>query len=111
VCIQVPFFGDQPFWGDSVLAAGVGPRPVPIGRLTTKDLLAAFAAFDTPEVRASAERVAAQMALENGRSAAVEHFHRHDIAFSLHAVSYVQEVSDQFLLLFTQRFSKVHFLI
>lgn len=76
-CIQVPFFGDQPFWGNCCLAAGVGPRPVPIGRLCKKDLLAAFAAFDTAEMRASAKRVAEQMALENGRSAAVEHFHRY----------------------------------
>jgi UDP:flavonoid glycosyltransferase YjiC (YdhE family) len=74
--LQVPFFGDQPFWGDSVLAAGVGPRPVPIGRLSVKDLLAAFAVFDTAAVRASAARMAAQMAQENGRSTAVQHFHR-----------------------------------
>ena len=74
--MQVPFFGDQPFWGDCCLAAGVGPRPVPIGRLCTKDLLAAFVAFDAPETRRSAQRVAEQMALEDGCSAAVQHFHR-----------------------------------
>ena len=76
-CIQVPFFGDQPFWGDCCLAAGVGPRPVPIGRLTLKELLAAFAAFQLPEVRDSAQHVAEKMRTENGRDAAVQHFHRH----------------------------------
>lgn len=27
--VIVPFFGDQPFWGDRVHALGAGPAPVP----------------------------------------------------------------------------------
>src|SRR3990172_7113368 len=32
--ITVPYFGDQPFWGQCVAALGVGPRPIPRTKLT-----------------------------------------------------------------------------
>ncbi|KAE9177384.1 hypothetical protein PF002_g28353, partial [Phytophthora fragariae] len=32
----VPFFGDQPFWGQAVVSAGVGVAPCPIAQLTTE---------------------------------------------------------------------------
>lgn len=37
--VVVPFFGDQPFWGERVARLGVGPRPIPRKSLTA-DLLA-----------------------------------------------------------------------
>lgn len=40
--MQVPFFGDQPFWGDCCLRAGLMPKPVPIGKLSKKALVHAF---------------------------------------------------------------------
>lgn len=73
----MPFFGDQPFWGDCCLRAGVGPKPVPIGKLCKKALLHAFEILDLPEVRAKAQEVAVQMNAENGRSAVVKHFHEY----------------------------------
>lgn len=36
--IVVPFFGDQPFWGQRVHALGVGPRPIPRRKLTADNL-------------------------------------------------------------------------
>lgn len=72
----MPFFGDQPFWGDCCHRAGVGPRPVPIGRLRTKDLLEAFDTFGAPEVRGAAEAMAERMGREQGAQAAVQHFHQ-----------------------------------
>ena len=38
----IPFTADQPFWGQRILAAGVGPRPIPVKRLTAQSLLAAI---------------------------------------------------------------------
>ncbi|CAI5517138.1 unnamed protein product [Closterium sp. Naga37s-1] len=38
----IPFFGDQPFWGARVHAAGVGPEPIPIGSLTLDKIVAAI---------------------------------------------------------------------
>ena len=36
--VVVPFFGDQPFWGDIVFRAGAGPEPVPYKKMTEKIL-------------------------------------------------------------------------
>lgn len=80
----MPFFGDQPFWGDCCLRAGVGPKPVPIGRLSNKVLMHAFETFDLPEVRSKAREVAEAMNAEDGRTAAVEHFHWSALAPVVH---------------------------
>jgi sterol 3beta-glucosyltransferase len=40
--IVVPFFGDQPFWGQRVAALGVGPAPIPKRRLTAERLAQAL---------------------------------------------------------------------
>ena len=40
--ITVPYFGDQPFWGQRVAALGVGPRPIPRSRLTVEGLAQAL---------------------------------------------------------------------
>eukprot|EP01062_Namystynia_karyoxenos_P069143 TRINITY_DN6450_c2_g1_i2.p1 TRINITY_DN6450_c2_g1~~TRINITY_DN6450_c2_g1_i2.p1 ORF type:complete len:1372 (+),score=269.11 TRINITY_DN6450_c2_g1_i2:82-4197(+) len=38
-CTQVvPFFGDQPFWGNCCYAQGVGPKPIPVKEITAKQL-------------------------------------------------------------------------
>ncbi|XP_010524699.1 PREDICTED: sterol 3-beta-glucosyltransferase UGT80A2-like isoform X2 [Tarenaya hassleriana] len=34
----VPFFGDQPFWGDRVHARGVGPAPIPVDEFSLHKL-------------------------------------------------------------------------
>jgi sterol 3beta-glucosyltransferase len=38
----VPFFGDQPFWGDHVHARGVGPAPIPVDEFSLQKLVAAI---------------------------------------------------------------------
>nr|HMT22187.1 glycosyltransferase [Promineifilum sp.] len=38
----VPFFGDQPFWGDRVQALGAGPRPILQDDLTAERLAEAI---------------------------------------------------------------------
>ncbi len=40
--IVIPFFADQPFWGNRVAALGVGPKPVLYQNLTTQKLQAAI---------------------------------------------------------------------
>ncbi|CAI7891201.1 unnamed protein product [Closterium sp. NIES-53] len=47
----IPFFGDQPFWGARVHAAGVGPEPIPIGSLTLDKIVAAIDFMIRDEVR------------------------------------------------------------
>jgi sterol 3beta-glucosyltransferase len=36
--VVIPFFGDQPFWGERVAELGVGPRPIPRKQLSVERL-------------------------------------------------------------------------
>lgn len=47
--VVVPFFADQPLWARCVERLGVGPRPVPLKRLTVDRLAAAIRAAVTDE--------------------------------------------------------------
>uniref|UniRef100_M4BDD3 Uncharacterized protein n=1 Tax=Hyaloperonospora arabidopsidis (strain Emoy2) TaxID=559515 RepID=M4BDD3_HYAAE len=72
----VPFFGDQPFWGRAVLDAGVGVEPCPISQLTTEKLCTAFAALESPQLRARAKVLQELMRHEDGAGEAVRCFYR-----------------------------------
>ncbi|TEA21368.1 Sterol 3-beta-glucosyltransferase UGT80B1 [Colletotrichum sidae] len=71
----VPFFGDQPFWGDMVALAGAGPKPIPHQKLTAENLSEAIRFCLTPEAAAAAAQLAAKMRTENGVATAVQSFH------------------------------------
>ena len=38
----MPFFGDQPFWGEMVHAKGVGPTPIPVKQFSLDRLVHAI---------------------------------------------------------------------
>lgn len=46
----VPFFGDQPFWGDRVHARGLGPAPIPVDQFGLQKLVDAIKFMMKPEV-------------------------------------------------------------
>lgn len=46
----VPFFGDQPFWGDAVFNQGVGPKAIPVGDFSLDRLVKALEFMGQPEV-------------------------------------------------------------
>ncbi|KAJ1323153.1 sterol 3beta-glucosyltransferase [Microdochium nivale] len=71
----VPFFGDQPFWGDMVALAGAGPKPIPHKQLNAQNLADAIRFCLTPEAAAAAREVAARMETENGVATAAKSFH------------------------------------
>jgi hypothetical protein len=75
----VPFFGDQPFWGAMVARAGAGAhQAVPYKRLTASTLAEGIMQCLSPEAKAGAEKIAADIAEEgDGAKNAVESFHRH----------------------------------
>ncbi|KAK8151631.1 hypothetical protein BC567DRAFT_300161 [Phyllosticta citribraziliensis] len=73
----VPFFGDQPFWGDMVAAAGAGPSPIPHRQLDSRILAEAITYCLTPEASDAAQGIAAKMRAENGVENAVHSFHAH----------------------------------
>jgi sterol 3beta-glucosyltransferase len=73
----VPFFGDQPFWGQAVASARVGVAPCPIAQLTTEVLSSAFMELANPELRRRAEAMRDLMQQEDGAEEAVRSFYRH----------------------------------
>ena len=71
--IGVPFFADQPFWAERAYRLGAGPRPVDRKRLTAERLAAAISqAVGDPAYRQNAERIGAQLRIEDGVQNAVE---------------------------------------
>ncbi|KAF5664929.1 UDP-glucose,sterol transferase [Fusarium circinatum] len=72
----VPFFGDQPFWGQMVANAGAGPAPIPHTELTVDKLAAAIRYCPSPQAAAAATTIADKMASEVGVRAAVQSFHK-----------------------------------
>jgi len=70
--ITVPYFGDQPFWGQCIAALGVGPRPIPRTKLTQERLAHAVRmAVDDIPMRERAARLGAAIRAEDGTGNAV----------------------------------------
>ncbi|KAI0133778.1 glycosyltransferase family 28 domain-containing protein [Xylariales sp. AK1849] len=64
--VVVPFFGDQPFWGQMIAAAGAGPVPVPFKEMTADSLAASITFALKPDVRSAAKELAVHIAEEDG---------------------------------------------
>ncbi|KAK2648891.1 hypothetical protein Ddye_016380 [Dipteronia dyeriana] len=73
----VPFFGDQPFWGEQVHARGVGPPPIPIEEFSLPKLVDAIIFMLDPKVKESAVELAKAMETEDGITGAVKAFFKH----------------------------------
>ncbi|KAK4573358.1 hypothetical protein RGQ29_031357 [Quercus rubra] len=73
----VPFFGDQPFWGDRVNARGVGPPPIPIDEFTLPKLVDSINFMLDPKVKERAVELAKAMENEDGVTGAVKAFFKH----------------------------------
>ncbi|XP_051142958.1 sterol 3-beta-glucosyltransferase UGT80A2-like isoform X2 [Andrographis paniculata] len=73
----VPFFGDQPFWGDRVHARGVGPPPIPVDEFALPKLVDAIKCMLEPKVKERAIELAKAMENEDGVTGAVKAFFKH----------------------------------
>ncbi|GAY40144.1 hypothetical protein CUMW_049780 [Citrus unshiu] len=62
----VPFFGDQPFWGERVHARGVGPPPIPVDEFSLPKLINAINFMLDPKVKERAVELAEAMEKEDG---------------------------------------------
>lgn len=75
--IVVSHLFDQPFWGRTLAAIGVGPEPIPRSRLTADRLAAAIASvLDSKTMRARAHQLGAAIRKEDGIDRAVQVIHR-----------------------------------
>lgn len=75
--VVVPFFGDQPFWGDMIYRAGAGPRPVPHRQLDAQNLSEAILFCLNSDVKQAVQHMSKQMMDNDGVRNAVGSFHRH----------------------------------
>ncbi|KAJ6686998.1 STEROL 3-BETA-GLUCOSYLTRANSFERASE [Salix purpurea] len=73
----VPFFGDQPFWGERVHARGVGPPPIPVNEFSRAKLVDAIKIMLDPKVKECAEDLSKAMENEDGATGAVNAFFKH----------------------------------
>ena len=70
--IVIPFFGDQPFWGQRVAKLGVGPEPIPRKQLTAERLAEAIhRAVTDGAMRQRAADLGAKIQAEDGIANAV----------------------------------------
>ena len=70
--VVVPFFADQPFWGDRVHLLGAGPRPIPQEDLTAERLAEAITqATGDDALQAQSAEVGRRIQAENGVAEAV----------------------------------------
>jgi sterol 3beta-glucosyltransferase len=70
--IIIPFFGDQPFWGQRVAELGVGPEPIPRRKLTVERLEQAIrVALTDGAMRQRARDLGSKIQAEDGIAHAV----------------------------------------
>ncbi len=70
--IIIPFFADQPFWGQRVYELGVGPKPIRRRRLTSDNLTEAIGrAVSDEEMRKRAASLGERIRAEDGIAQAV----------------------------------------
>jgi len=71
--LVVPQTMDQPFWGRRIHSLGCGPKPIPLRKLTADDLAYSLRQLATnPSYKATSEKVASNLAAEDGCARAVE---------------------------------------
>jgi sterol 3beta-glucosyltransferase len=64
--VVVPFFGDQPFWGQMIAQAGAGPVPISFKKLTAATLADSILFALKPEVQKAVQNMAQEISEEDG---------------------------------------------
>ncbi|WP_341531762.1 hypothetical protein WKK05_39320 (plasmid) [Nostoc sp. UHCC 0302] len=76
--VTLPFFADQPIWGEKLTRLGVSPAPIPYKKLSTETLAEAIEVVLGDEVmKKKAQELGQKIRGEDGVANAVEAFHRH----------------------------------
>lgn len=76
--VTVPFFADQPAWGQRLTDLGVSPPPIPYKELSAQALAAAIGvAVNDETMRKQANALGKSIREEDGVANAVEAFHSH----------------------------------
>ncbi|MBD0389137.1 MAG: hypothetical protein ICV54_22215 [Nostoc sp. C3-bin3] len=76
--ITLPFFADQPVWGEKLTRLGISPAPILYHKVSEETLAAAIEIVLGDEVmRKKAQELGEKIQGEDGVANAVEAFHRH----------------------------------
>ena len=73
--VVVPFFGDQPFWGNVIFRARAGPQPIPFKALTASNLADAIKTALEPATLQNASLLGDKIRTEQGSDNGVRSFH------------------------------------
>ena len=73
--VIVPFFGDQPFWGNMIARAGAGPLPIPFKTLTASNLADAISSALQPKIVEEAKVLGSKISHEQGSEMGARCFH------------------------------------
>ncbi|GAM87287.1 hypothetical protein ANO11243_053090 [Dothideomycetidae sp. 11243] len=73
--VVVPFFGDQPWWGNMIYQAGAGAEPVPYKNMTAQKLADSIKRVLEPDVQERAHELSAKIRNETGAETAAAQFH------------------------------------
>ncbi len=75
---EVPFFADQPVWGQKLAKLGVSPQLIPYKEVSEETLAAAIEAVLGDEaMQLKAQELGEKIRSEDGVANAVNAFHRH----------------------------------
>jgi sterol 3beta-glucosyltransferase len=72
-----PFFADQFMWGFFVERAGVGPKAVPVTKLTAETLAEKLKVLSSHDIQKAAVKLSKSMELEDGISGGLQHWEDH----------------------------------
>ncbi|WP_339394291.1 glycosyltransferase [Nostoc sp. UHCC 0870] len=76
--VIVPFFADQPIWGEKLMRLGISTAPIPYKKVSEETLAAAIKVVLGDEVmRSKAQELGEKIRKEEGVAIAVEVIHRH----------------------------------
>ena len=76
--VTVPFFADQPVWGEKLTRLGVSPQPIPYKKVSEETLAEAIkVVLGSEKMRLKAQELGEKIRGEDGVANAIEAFHQH----------------------------------
>ncbi len=80
--IIIPHTADQPFWGSRIADIGVGPKPIPVRKVTTERIILTLEQSNSETIRNKAAKIGLQIQAENGIENTIKLIEKHADLFS-----------------------------
>ena len=79
--IVIPHTADQPFWGSVIHNIGVGPKPIPVRKLSVEGLAFAISESNSPVLLERARSISEKLKGEDGVGTSVQLMEKHSYDF------------------------------